>query len=571
MERRTFVELMSSTLVTIPFLDQQTFQGITSALSAAKPDWLVRLIKMNDEHLKGYLSSKVTDPAHQFFGAFYDANRYVTPGHVGGFLIAACHALATPESANHHSRQLLSEMKDASRGLLALQHKDGTVDLLDTNFHSTPDTAFLVKELAPAYSLLLQSKMKDMGQVSTQIETFLKQAGEALIVGGIHTPNHRWVVCAALARLHQLFPDPRYVKRINEWLSEHIDLDPDGQYTEKSTAGYSGIVDRSLITIARGLNMPELLEPVRKNQNMMQYYLHPNGEVVTEASNRQDKGTIGYLDGYYYSLRYLAILDNNGEFANMCRMIENRSFNNLTGYLGYFLEDQMLWKELPINSPLKTSYMRFFPYSGVVRIRRNKWDCTILSNNPGWLTFHKETVMLQALRICASFFGKGQFQSSEIRQEGNDWVLENTLEGPYFQPFPIDQIPADGDWAKMPKSMRKQSEVQVLHTTIRISETSEGIKVDVDMNGTDRVPVALELIFRKGGNLSGVVSHPSRTDAYLFSGKEGSYTANGQSIKFGPGRSEHNNVQLRGGLPSIDAPSVYITAFTPFQHRLFIS
>ena len=437
------------------------------------------------------------------------------------------------------------------------------------SLHSTPDTAFVLENMVPAYKFLQQSQTKGAEKTLSILQVFLKKAGEGLIAGGIHTPNHRWVVSAALTKLHELFPNKRYINRIDQWLAEHIDIDPDGQYTEKSTNSYSPIVNRSLIIMARGLGKPELLDPVLKNLEMTLYYVHPNGEVVTEASNRQDKGTIGNMSKYYYCYRYMALQKNNGQMAAMCRQIEKTSTQEqLATYLDYFLEDPTLWQTLPADKPLPTSYAKAFPYSGVVRIRNGNWDTTILSNNPGWLTFHKGNAVLQAMRVAASFFGKGQFQSEKIVQEGNAWVLTRSLEGPYYQPLDKDKISPDGDLDKMPRTLRKKSEVQVLTTTVKIHATDSGIDVDILMTGTEGVPVSLELIFRPGGTFAGVAAHPTTANAYLFSGQSGSYTSGGDTIRFSSGRIEHKGIQLRGALPAADAPTVYLTGFTPFKHNI---
>jgi hypothetical protein len=380
------------------------------------------------------------------------------------------------------------------------------------------------------------------------------------------------VVSAALTRLHEIWPDKRYENRINEWLGEHIDIDPDGQYTEKSTYGYSALVDRVLITIANGMHKPVLLDAVRKNLRMMHYYIHPNGEVVTEASNRQDKGQIGTMENYYYAARFMALKDNDGEMAAICKLIENGSGSMPPQqFLDYFLAEPFLWKDLPAEKPLPVSYVKNFPYSGVVRIRRGEWDATILSNNAGWLTFHKKQAVLQAMRIAASFFGKGQFQTDNIKVENNRFILTRKQEGVYYQPYPKDQIPTDGDMAKMPRSNRKQSNIQYLTTTITISEAEKGIRVDIDLSGTDRVPVSMELIFRKGGSFSGVQPAPGKENAYLFQEEKGSYTVGEETIHFGPGKLEHKGILLRGALPAMDAPTVYLTGLTPFRHTLYIS
>jgi hypothetical protein len=91
------------------------------------------------------------------------------------------------------------------------------------------------------------------------------------------------------------------------------------------------------------------------------------------------------------------------------------------------------------------------------------------------------------------------------------------------------------------------------------------------MSGTEGVPVSLELIFRAGGSFSGVTKTLKNENAYLFSEQKGSYTVGNDSINFSSGKVEHKNIQLRGALPAMDAPTVYLTGFTPFRHILKLS
>ena len=326
-----------------------------------------------------------------------------------------------------------------------------------------------------------------------------------------------------------------------------------------------------MIAVAIGLNKPELLDYVRKNLQMTMFFVHPNGEVVTDASNRQDQGGISTLENYYYSYRYLAILDKNPEFAAMCQLIEKNYFNKINGDLDHFLEDKLLWAELPATEPFSTQYAKYFEHSNIARIRRDNWDATLLINNPNFLTFHKKNAILQGMRINASFFGKGQFQSPTIKQEGNTWIMYNKLEGVYYQPFSQDKIDPNGDWEKMPRSNRLKSEIQYLETTIKIKEISGGIEVEFDLQGTDDVPVSLELIFRAGGKFTGVQQSEKELNSYLFGQKEGTYTVGNDVIQFEPGKSEHKGMHLRGGLPAdTNSPSVYLTGFTPFKHTIIL-
>lgn len=565
MNRRNFAQVGATVIGLSPFMG---FANSKKALPQ-KPAWILDLIRLNDKQISDNPNPQIIDSQSSDLGAIRDGDGIPNALSTGGYISLWAISVSCPESIYYASTKLLQSIEKGAQYLTKAQHSDGTIDLLGSNFHSPPDTAFSVDNVALAYQLIVPVKGAEKSLIP--LKKYLLKAGEALIVGGIHTPNHRWVVAAALLKLNSIWPDKRYVARAEEWLLEHIDIDPDGQYTEKSAGGYTAIVNRMLIEMAKGLKKPEILDAVRKNLNMTMYYVHPNGEVVTEASNRQDKGTIKFLNSYYYSYRYLALLDQNGEFAAMCRLIEKSNAHANSEHLNYFLLEPDLWKELPSIKNLPTNYVKTFPYSGIVRIRRGQWDTTILSNNPGFLTFHKGNAVMQGMRIAASFFGKGQFQSMEIKQDGNKWILKNALEGPYYQPYPKDKIDPQGDLSKMPRMIRPKSEVQNLSYQVEISEHEEGILVDFDIKGTEGVPVTLELIFRPGGKLNGVNPVAGKLNSNLFADKEGSYSVGEDTIKFSPGLVLHKGINLRGALPSVDAPTVYLTGISPFKHTLKLS
>jgi len=292
MERRNFVKATS--LVTLPALGILPVSLLTSACN--KPDgqnpektFFLRLVRYNDDRIPDLLDNQNRDEVSTVFGAVPDNYTIYHPGGAAIFIYRLLSGYFIGESQYYGNTDLIGPCINAAEYLEKVQYKDGTFDLLTTNFNSPPDTAFIMEPLCVVLSVMAKTQdsrliVPALLELQEILNRIVLKAGECLVKGGIHTPNHRWVVCRALARIHSLYPDERYIRRIDQWLAEVIDIDPDGQYTEKSTGIYSIVVDDSFITLARLLERPELFEPVRKNLEMSWFYVHPSGEVVTGAS-----------------------------------------------------------------------------------------------------------------------------------------------------------------------------------------------------------------------------------------------------------------------------------------------
>ncbi|MEZ5278002.1 MAG: hypothetical protein R3F07_16595 [Opitutaceae bacterium] len=272
------------------------------------------IVKQHDAGLETLLARQVTDPSSPYVGAIPDDTGLHHPGSAAALLKSAAAAYLNPDSGFHRDPALFQRMRIAAAYLDRCQTADGNINLLTTNFNSPPDTGFAVENVASAARL---ARIHRDDVLFGLMEPFLRRAAEGLIKGGIHTPNHRWVVSAALAQLNELFPDERCVDRIDAWLAEGIDIDRHGQYIERSTTVYNAVTDTALILMAIKLDRPELLDPVRHNLDAMARLLHANGEAVTEISRRQDLNTRGDLRRYWFALRTLAIRDRNGVYAAM--------------------------------------------------------------------------------------------------------------------------------------------------------------------------------------------------------------------------------------------------------------
>jgi hypothetical protein len=530
-----------------------------------------------------------------------DTKRRIEPRSLAGALGIVSAAYCAPESVHYKSGELLAVLAQAADRLLGLQHPDGTID--QGNYNSPPDTGFVVQGVCTSLTVLRLMHSAELGRVNGQLETFVRAAGDALSVGGIHTPNHRWVVSSALAQVNALFPSPKYVERIDDWLSEGIDCDVDGQYSERSTGIYSRVIDDALITIARKLHRPELLNPVRRNLAMNLFYMHPDGELETVASRRQDELARGWITTYYLQYRYMAIYDNNRQFAAATRFIEQRGLDHAEPRVPLieFLEEPLYGHDLPAPEPLPSNYVRLFGNSSLARIRKEEMSATVyggsdwplgfasgLASNPTFFNLRKGAAVLESVRMLPDFFSEGFFRSKGMKVEGNRYFLQQQVSVPYYQPLPKRLRNEKGDypltsaggrfWSKLNFPQRPTSNIQSLNQKITVTRNDCSFELAFDVDGHDGVPITVELTFRKGGKFVGAEPDAQTLDVYRLRQGTGQYRVGEDTITFGPGQVVQESILTAKpyddpyvGAPHSDSYRLYITGLTPFRRTLSIS
>lgn len=548
---------------------------------------LDRLIKSNDALTVQLLLPENSNPQFYIRQQGYD---------FAVLTASYCH----PESSFYKSVKALERMESLIGFLLSQQRSDGTMNT--GNLESPPDTAFVMEPLCAAAKILKDQSNPALAKAKTDLKKFIIGAGEALVIGGIHTPNHRWVLSAALAKINHVYPDSRYVNRVNDWLGEGVFIDEDGHYPERSMI-YSAVENEAFITMAKLLDKDELLVPVRKNLETTYYYMEPNGDLVTSDSRRQDQYSHRSIVTQYLNFRYLAIKDKNSFFAGIAREIEGfKGFDQeiVSGGLYYFMEHQVLQNEMPLSASLPKDYAKVFPTSSLARIRREETTMTIFggvdwplviasgrSISPNFFSYRKGMAVLKHIRMSSAFFSMGHFRSEGLASKDGQYVLYKKLQAPYYQPLPQSLRNEAGDyelspsvdgrfWSKMSFGDRPVSNVKTLESKITIQENRGEVDLIIEVTGLEGVPVTVELCFEEGGEFAGVSDAVDEQGNRFLEQGMGSYKNGNDKITFGPGIKKHENIyRLDGEMYTVHFGTlrttgnhIYLTGMTPFSHTL---
>jgi hypothetical protein len=528
-------------------------------------------------------------------------------------------AYVNPRGANHHSASLLGPVTTLLRALADRQNPSGLYDI--GNLDSPPDTSFVISDLGLSYVLLADDDQPATAAIRRQYAAIMRAAGPSLAEGGVHTPNHRWEICKALAHLNHLWPSRLLKARINDWLGEGIDIDAEGEYSERSPNYAAEVTNKSLLTVARYAAKPRLLTDVRRNLQLTLYRIQPNGEVETVQSRRQDQ--TGIQDSWKYLTHYreLAIRDGNGQFAAVATQILDRVAADppafaTSGYsVGEFLAEALAYPDitavLPTPTPVPTTFTRTSRGSQLVTLRRGSTSATVfggtdwhdkrvdaqgrptsireissgLSTNPTFFRFRKGAAILDSVRLSPRFFSTGHFRSDGVTATRGGWRLSDEVAVAYHLPLPQRRRRSDGAYvlgsegrfySKMDFPHRPKDEL-VLRTTVRVTEVGAGgFDLAFDLDGPP-TSLTIELCFRAGGTLAGVVPAGGDGNFQLVEG-EGSYTVGGDTITFGPGTGSGlrqpvamdpgEKYTYLGGNLTPAGLRVYLTGLVPFRSTL---
>ncbi|MEU9385455.1 hypothetical protein AB0D38_32820, partial [Streptomyces sp. NPDC048279] len=226
-------------------------------------------------------------------------------------------AYRSPQSALHGSGQALTAAMNHLGALRTAQTATGLFAGGD-NVQSPPDSAFTVNDVCDAHVLAAGAGPALRG-VAAALAEIAGAASEGLRTGGVHTPNHRWELCAALARLHRSFPDGRLLDRVEAWLAEGVDIDAEGLYSERSATYAAHVSNPSLLLLADVLGRTDLWDAVERNLTTTLDLIRPDGTVETVHSRRQDQNGPFPLAPYLPHYRLLAIRTGRGDFGRAAR------------------------------------------------------------------------------------------------------------------------------------------------------------------------------------------------------------------------------------------------------------
>ena len=528
----------------------------------------------------------IREPSNPHCGKIFADNGIFEPSSSFVYIECAVMLYSSPDSIYYKQKELLEFLRLLCRGVKNSIHEDGTVDLIISNYHQ-PEY-FNTPHLCHAYRLIrdLPEKTEEESEIARKIYRLLERISEGLLASGFHTPNHRWVLTASLYYAYNTLhkKDERLLRRAQQFLAEKIDIDENGEFSERSAGMYSAVSDRALCQIAVEANMPVFFEYVKRNLLLVSRFVEKGSLIFTQNSRRKDKGEVGsnvLFDFERYADIALMAYANTKDpvFLGILKnILESKTANAILHFpLRLYICYPEL-KNLSVNfselpAPEKEFHL-FYPKSGIVRVKKNGAIYSLLAKNPDFMHITIGNISIRA-RICSSFFAIAQFLPDAIEKvEENHYRMSFHTWADYKLPFETPPEGSENYW-----SMNYQSRPSISRCdfgyTVDFIFTETGMKIHIQTHGTENVPFKLEFAVPTDVHVRAGNAMTLATAGNFLCATEGNVTFSnweGDSLTIKNLFAKHfYHRNMRGSLPSpSDKYLVFLTDFSPVDRTIEI-
>ncbi len=410
----------------------------------------------------------------------------------------------------------------AEECLDALARQQGRLGLFLTgdNVESPPDSSFTVNGLARLVRVCRDADRAELAGVRRRAEQVLRAVLPGLLTGGVHTPNHRWEIAAALAQLADLFDDQAAADRCDAWLAEGIDAQPDGLYTERSPSYAAHVTNPCLLLLARFRRLPALVDVVHRNLHAHLTLTDPTGRVETLQSRRQDQRLELSVAMFAWQLRVVALRTGCARCAAAAAWAEALGGSDPLAAIGAALTSPETLAPLPGHpapagsSPeapgwevLATSDVAVWRHGAARVVVRAAPDVAVLGRvesgtaaNPTFAHVRVADAWVSSVRLSRSFFAVGPFRATTLTVDDTTARLTERVTASYYQPLGaagaaraggLDYAHEGRFAAQMSFAERVRDEV-TLATTVTVTPHPDGAAFEVVTAGP-RVTLTLEL------------------------------------------------------------------------------
>lgn len=545
------------------------------------------IINKADECADKFLADQVVDEKRPDFGGLFMKNEgYTTACHTETTKLAAVLGCCyfSNNSKYYNDDNIKNKLVYALDFIKRQIRDSGLIDLRCNNYDSPPDTAFMINQLAyPAY-MAKKSDLEFAKDIYLRIIDIIIPCAKSVAEGGFHTPNHRWVVCSALAQVMDLEPDLCDFSDIMEcYFAETIDFNDEGFYSEKSIGVYDTIVNTRFIILAECYNgmqykKSDFINMVEKNLNTRLDFMNNDYTMDTSISTRQDFGKTYYL-ACFNSFLYIALEKNNSEFAKAAITAFNKPIKAFAQDLCaaiYFFSRHPEWKEKIVElGELRTECDRFMPKTGIYRVKDGKMTATAQIESAEFLNIRNGGVTLAGVRVLLSYFGGARYKANKI------YAIDNGVELHFYSEHNVSSHPAY--WMPLGRPVseselpfnnvpdRELKKRPAFNMSVKIIRTQSGFDLHIKTeNGMNGVRFSTEFLFVPNGRIeTDNMSFGMQKDETLFL-KEGSVMVvnNDDFIRIDGGFYSHRALSMNDGTNGLYR--IVLTDFSPIDRVIHI-